>query len=260
MNRRLLLTVGALVAAASLSSCSTFKSADVAARVNGKELPRAELDVITAKATGGDEARSVIGDWIRLAVLGGDLIGVASKDDLAARRAQAVIDLSSPYMGDAATNYAKGLDGSPALCLGAIPMDAGADTAAVLADLAAGTTWADAAKKYSTNTDFAQNGGLVLDQSGANCVAPSVFKPELIDALTTAKATIGNPVVIDVGGKPAVVLLRPFEDLTPSDRAILVQPQVAADLSKRLAATTIYVNPRFGRWDAKSVSVVALGT
>lgn len=259
MNRRLLLAVGALVAAASLSSCSTFKSADVAARVNGKELTRAQLDVITGNATAGDEARGVIADWIRLAVLGGDLIGIESKDDLAGRRAQAVIDLSTPYLADAEAHYDKGLDGSPKLCLGAIPLDTGGDTTAVTTYLSGGGSWADAAAKFSANADFANNGGLVLDQNGANCVDPGVFKPELIDALRTAGATVGKPATIDVGGKPAVVLLRPFSDLTPDDRAALAQPQVAADLSTRLAATTIYVNPRFGRWDAASVSVVPLG-
>ncbi len=259
MNRRLLLAAGALVAASSLSSCSTFTSSDVAARVNGRELTRAQLDVISGDATAGDEARGVIADWIRLAVLGGDLTGIESKADLAERRSQAVVDLSTPYLADAEAAYTKGLDGSPALCLGAIPLDTGGDTSAVTDFLAGGGSWADAAAQFSANADFASNGGLVLDQNGANCVDPGVFKPELIDALKAAKATVGSPVTIDVGGKPAVVLLRPFSDLTPDDRATLTQPQVAADLSKRLAATRIYVNPRFGRWDATSVSVVALG-
>jgi hypothetical protein len=259
VNRRLLLAAGALVAAAGFSSCSTFKSADVAARVNGDELTRTELDVITGSTSSGDEARGVIADWIRLAVLGGDLIGISSKDDLAGRRDQAVIDLSTPYLPEAEATYDKGLDGSPVLCLGAIPLDPGADTAIVLADLASGTSWAAAAATHSASPDFAQNGGLVLDQNGANCVDPTVFNPELIDAMKAAGAEVGKPVAIDVGGNPAVVQLRPFIDLTPDDRTLIVQPKVAADLSTRLAATTVYVSPRFGRWDAKSVSVVALG-
>jgi hypothetical protein len=258
VNRRVVLATGVLLAAATLSSCSTFSRTETAAEVDGVRLSRTELNTLTGDATDGDAVRKVIGDWLRLAVLGGDVNGVTSPDDLATRREAAIQALSEPFIEEGRPQYELGLDGSPLLCLGAIPLAAGADTAPVLADIEGGMSWADAAQQYSADPSFAANGGLVLDQNGNNCLSPDGFNPDLLATLSDAGASVGTPVTVDVGGAPAVVLLRPFDDLSTTDKASLVSDQVANALIERLDAVDIYVNPRFGRWDTASVSVLPL--
>jgi hypothetical protein len=258
VNRRVLLAFGVLLATATLSSCSTFSRSDVAAEVDGVQLSRSELNTLTADASNGDTVRQVIGDWLRLAVLGGDVKGVTSADDLAARREAAIDALSAPFIEEGRPTYELGLAGSPLLCLGAIPLAAGADTAAVFADLDSGMSWADAAQKHSADPSFAANGGLVLDQNGDNCLSPDGFNQDLLTTLANAGAAVGTPVSVDVGGAPALVLLRPFDDLSTTEKASFVSDQVANELIERLDAVNIYVNPRYGRWDSASVSVLPL--
>lgn len=258
VNRRVVLAAGALLAVASLSSCSTFSRSDVAAEVDGERLSRSELNALTGDSSSGDAVREVIGDWLRLAVLGGDVSGVESADDLAARREAAIQALSEPFLEEGRAVYELGLDGSPLLCLGAIPLPGGTDTAPILDEIAGGLSWAEAAQKYSSDPSFAANGGLVLDQNGGNCLSPDGFNPDLLATLADAGAAVGTAVEVAVGGAPALVLLRPFDELSTTDKASFVSDKVASELLERLAAVDIYVNPRYGRWDSESVSVLPL--
>lgn len=259
MIRRIVLAGGALVAAASLSSCTTVSRGDAAAEVNGEELTRSELNTLTGGATDGDTVRASITSWLSVAVLGGDVSNLSGPEDLAQRRTDAIDELSAPFMETARANYELGLDGSPVLCLGAIPVGADADAAAAIAELEGGTSLADTAAKYSSDSTLAQTGGRVVDQNGKNCLDPSGFNPDLITLLADAGAAPGTPVVVDLGSGPVVVLMRPFDDLDQTEKAELVLDEVGADVRDRLASTDIYVNPRFGRWDPDSVAVVPLG-
>jgi hypothetical protein len=257
--RRILLASGALVAAASLSSCTTVSRGDAAAEVNGEELTRSELNRLTGDSTDGDKVRASITSWLSVAVLGGDVSDIADSLDLAQRRADAITELSAPFMDDARTVYEQGLDGSPVLCLGAIPVGSDADAATVVTELKGGASLADTASTYSTDAALAQSGGLVVDQNGKNCLDPTGFNPDLLTKLSEAGAAPGTPAVVDLGTGPVVVLLRPFDTLTLDEKTSLVLDQVGTDVRDRLAATDVYVNPRFGRWDPDSVSVVPLG-
>ncbi len=259
MIRRIVLAVGVLVALASISSCTTFSRSDAAAEVNGEELTRAELNLLTNGATDATTVRQSIDDWLRLAVIGGDISGITSADDLQARRQDAITALSAPFLADARTKYELGLDGSPVLCLGAIPLAPGTDPNQVLAELQGGMSWADAATKYSSDPSFAQSGGLVLDSNGTNCLDPAGFTPGLLQALRDINIQIGVPAAIDLSNTTALVVLRPFDSLTATEQSSLVVDQLNAEISTRLSNTKIYVNPRFGRWDEATVSVVSLG-
>jgi hypothetical protein len=257
--RRIVLAGGALVAAASLSSCTTVSRSDAAAEVNGEELTRSELNTLTGNSTDGDTVRVSITNWLAVAALGGDVSGITGPDDLTERRKAAVTQLAEPYMDEARATYEKGVAGSPVLCLGAIPVGANGDPAAVIAELKGGASLADTVTKYAGDSSLAQTGGLVLDQDGKNCLDPSGFNPDLLTALSDAGAAPGNPVVVDLGSGPVVVVLRPFDDLDTVDKAGLVVDKVNAAGREAIATTDIYVNPRFGRWDAESVAVVPLG-
>jgi hypothetical protein len=257
--RRIVLAGGALVVAASLSSCTTVSRGDAAAEVNGQELTRSELNTLTGNSTDGDTVRASITSWLSVAVLGGDVSGITGAADLAQRRSDAIDELSAPFMDEARANYEQGLNGSPVLCLGAIPLGADTDAATVVSELEAGASLADTAAKYSSDSTLAQTGGRVVDQNGKNCLDPAGFNPDLLTMLSDAGAAPGTPVVIDLGSGPVVVLMRSFDDLDQTERAELVLDKVGADVRGRLESTDIYVNPRFGRWDPESVAVVPLG-
>lgn len=259
MIRRIALVAGALVAAVSLSSCNATPDNDVVAEADGVQLTRTQLDAISDGATDGATVRATITKWLSVAVLGGDVSGVESADDLAQRRADAIDELSAPFMDEARTTYEQGLDGSPVLCLVAIPLRDTDDPAAVIAEIEGGADLADVAAKYSADATLAQSGGKVVDQNGTNCLAPDGFNVDLLGQLTDAGAAPGVPVQVDLGSGPVVVVLRPFDSLDQNEKASIVIDKVGAEVKSRLQGTDITVNPRYGRWDPASVSVVPLG-
>lgn len=269
MIRRSLLVAGALVAALAVSSCSTFNRTSAVAEVNGHQLSRSVLQALInsdtsadvpnpGDATSGANARFEISKWVTVAVLGGDVSGVASVQDLASRRTKVIDEISAPLMDTARGRYAKGLDGSPVLCLAAIPLAGTTAPDTVLAELKAGATFADTAKKYSTDANIAQSGGLIQDQNGASCLAPTGFNPALVTAMKTAGATPGTPTTVDLTGSKAIILLRPFDELGQADKAAIVQPEIGVVVKDRLGSSKVYVSPLYGHWDTKSLTIVAL--
>ena len=232
MNRR----SAVLAAAASLlalSSCATFNRNDVAARVGGKSLSSAGARALVTpddQHTIGDLLRQQMTAWIRLDVL----------DEQQAK-----------------AQYDKGIAGSPSVCLAAIPVAAIADTAPVLAALQSGMSFADAARQYSANQALATGGGIVLAPDGTECMPPSGLAQPVTDALKTTP--VGQPIAANLGSFSAVLLLRPYSDLSFEARAVVSAASVSqTELAKLLAGAHIYVDPRYGRWNAESLSVVPL--
>ena len=225
MNRR----SAVLAAAASLlalSSCATFNRNDVAARVGGKSLSSAGARALVTpddQHTIGDLLRQQMTAWIRLDVL----------DEQQAK-----------------AQYDKGIAGSPSVCLAAIPVAAIADTAPVLAALQSGMSFADAARQYSANQALATG-------DGTECMPPSGLAQPVTDALKTTP--VGQPIAANLGSFSAVLLLRPYSDLSFQARAVVAAASVSEpELAKLLAGAHIYVDPRYGRWNAESLSVVPL--
>ena len=149
------------------------------------------------------------------------------------------------------------LDG-PAVCLAAIPLAATTTAATVLADLAAGTSFADVAKKYSSDPNLAATGGLIQDQNGTGCLTPSGFNADLITQIKAANAAPGKPVSISLNSVNAIVMIRLFDDLSQNDKAVFVQSELGAKVKDQLATTKVFVNPQYGKWDPTTVAVVAL--
>jgi hypothetical protein len=90
-------------------------------------------------------------------------------------------------------------------------------------------------------------------------VVPTTVNPDLLKALTDAKAAIGTPLSVEFQGSKIVFLLRPFDDIPEINKDGLVGPDIQAAVAKQIAAAKIYVNPQYGKWDAQQLSVVALG-
>ncbi|MFM2078588.1 MAG: hypothetical protein RJA49_2478 [Actinomycetota bacterium] len=257
MIRRTLLAA-ALVGVAALSSCSTSASSNnTVAKADGQELTQTQLTSLTAGDNNGDAARKTIGQWLQVAAVGGDLSAVVSISDLQKAGQKAATEMAAPFLPGAGDLYAKGLDGSPTVCLGAIPVAATTDPQEVIDAMTAGMTLADAATKYSADPAQATSGGIVADANGNTCL-PTPLNTDITDQMTKAGAVPGKPVVLQLASSKAIVVIRPFEDLSQQEQVSIVQNDVAKEFSKRLTAAEVYVNPRYGRWDAATGTVVPL--
>ena len=54
-------------------------------------------------------------------------------------------------------------------------------------------------------------------------------------------------------------MLRPYDDLLPESKSLIASASVSQDrLDAIVDAADVYVDPRYGRWDPASGSVVAL--
>ena len=260
MIRRSPLVVGlALVAATTISSCSTFDRADTAAVINGEHLTRAELDAIDGNLSGGDAMRQAITSWLQLGVMGGDTANITTAAELSTRIKAAIVSISSPYLPQAAANYALGLNGAPLLCLRAIPLAASTTPDSVLTALKGGMSFGDAAKQFSSDATLAASGGIVGDGNGTECLDPATqLNADLMKVLKDAKLEVGVPADIIFKNNHIIMELRPFDELGAQQKASFAQSLITEDLKKRVASAKVSVNPRYGRWDAASASVVAL--
>jgi hypothetical protein len=259
--RRSALAAGLLLAGLAATSCSTFDRASSVAEFGSSKLSRTDLVALTGAESGaGDKARAAITRWLTLGVLGGDTRGISSADELTARLNKAQTTVAAPFMDSARAQYSKGLDGSPIVCLRAIPLAAPNTPDTVLAAIAGGTSFADAATKYSSDPTLAQSGGVIPgDTQGSDCLAPKTLNADLLKLLTEAKPAIGTPTTVDFNGTKIIFLLRPFDEIPEINKDSLVGTEIQAAVSKQIAAAKIYVNPQYGKWDPSALSVVALG-
>lgn len=260
--RRLALSVGALVVAASFSSCSSVDSTNVAAEVNGHQLSMDQLAALTDDSTDGDAIREAVTTWIEIVAVTDDASGMATPAELSARKLTALKDLLDRFGDAGRATYELGLDGSPLLCLSAIPLDASVAGAKVLEELAAGTAFADAAKQYSIDETLAASGGLVKSAEGVECIASDQFNPALISALGEANVAVGEPTAIVLNDQEVVILLRPYDELTLSDaeRLQLSANDMGAALSESYEAADISVAGRIGTWDRVEARVTPTGS
>lgn len=260
--RRLALSAGALVVAASFSSCSSVGKGSTAAEVNGHRLSTDELATLSNDSSDVKVIRDTLSTWIEVVAVTNDPSGLTSADELAARKQTALADLLERFGDSGRAIYELGIDGSPFLCLRAIPLDAAVTGASVLQELAAGTTFTDAAGAYSVDETLASSGGLVKSEKGFECIASSEFNPALIAALGESDAVVGKPVAMQLGEQEVVVLLRPYDELTLSnaERLQLSANDLGGALDERYDAAEISVSSRLGQWDATQGRVVATGT
>ena len=124
-----------------------------------------------------DETRSVISNWLQVAALGGDMSTITTRKTLKEVADATGVELAAPFLGPVADRYSKGFDGSPWVCLGAIPLAAETDPDEVIAAMAGGMSLADAATKYSADPTFVQSSGVLTFQDGNTCTDPAESEP-----------------------------------------------------------------------------------
>ena len=83
--------------------------------------------------------------------------------------------------------------------------------------------------------------------------------PDVLAQLSAAGALPGIPVEVQLPNSKAVVLIREWDDLTQQEQVTVlpsVQTQVAAEVNARIQGADVFVDSRFGRWDAATGTVV----
>jgi hypothetical protein len=261
-RRRCAALVAACTAAIVLQSCATFDRNNVAAQVDDLSLTAKAAEKLAANddnAATGDRLRLELTKWIRVTVLESSNgiaapSGTPTPEELDARLSQAIVELA----GDNAKQvYQLGPNGSPLLCLAAITVASADEANTVLATINAGMTFENAARQFSTDTVLAADGGIVKGPDGAECIAPDGVNAAAVDALRTTP--VGQAIVADLGTFSAVMMLRPYEDLLPESKSSIAGATVSQDqIDAIVDSADIYVDPRYGRWDATTGTVVIL--
>lgn len=260
--RRLALSAGALVVAASFSSCSSVDSGNTAAKVGDHQLTMDQLATLTDGSTDGAIVRKTVKTWIEVVAVTDDASGMTTPAELSARKLAALHDLLDQFGDAGQATYELGINGSPLLCLSAIPLATTVAGSKVLEELATGTTFADAAKAYSNDQTLASSGGVVRSADGIECIAPEKFNPTLLSTLAEAGATVGTPAAIVLSTQEVVVLLRPYDELTFSNDELiqLSANDMGAALRESYDWVAISVAGRIGMWDSETADVVAIGS
>jgi PPIC-type PPIASE domain len=249
---------------AMLSSCSTFSHNDDAARVGDRRLSAETARGFVAsdaEPTSGDLLRDQLTSWIRVSVLEASSGAAAQAEPSTAAELETRLSQALAAVGASRAKalYETGVASSPLICLAAIPVASTDDANHVLATLQSGTTFADAAHQFSTDTTTADAGGVVTGADGEECFDATTVNPDVITALTGAE--VGEPVVAALSAFSAVLMMRPYDDLLPASQSRVASLSVGADeLTAIVDAAKIYVDPRYGRWDPSSGSVVALSS
>jgi foldase protein PrsA len=128
----------------------------------------------------------------------------------------------------------------------------------VVAELEQGADFAELAGELSTDQGTADSGGAVVNpQTGAPCLSTSAaletLDPTFVAA--AAEAVPGEPTEpVETSFGWHVILARPYSEVAEAVDSIY-GAQLFADY---LRAADVSVDPRYGRWDAESASIVPL--
>ena len=260
MKRRLALTAGALVAALSFSSCSTFDHSDVAATVNGHELTRDQLDTLAstlvAQLQAGDAKvdayRVVLTRWVQLVLVEGDAYASvpATADDMN-NRFNAAVPLLDRTDADGEAFYAAGPSAVGVACLSAIQTADAATAAEALAAIDGGMTFADAAVQFNEDPAFQQSRGVVLGQDGSDCIGVDQLASGLVDTITALK--VGEPTdIIPINDVFLIIVVRPWDEVLPASQLAIIERAPPAQVREG----DVSIASRFGTWNADTFTVV----
>lgn len=250
MKRRLVLTAGALVAALSLSSCSTFDHSDVAATVNGHELTRDQLDKLVEDSS-GESLRLALSVWARIVILEGeDYQGVPESGQAANERLLGIVS------GFGEEYYNQGPATTGLVCVSALVTNDEAGAEAAADALAAGTAFSDVFLQFNQNQALQPTGGVVTDDTtGSDCLAPDGFVPELSEPFT--QLSIGEASApIPFAGGFVVAFSRPWAEVSSASQQTFISSAGGPTTNDAV----VEIAPRLGRWDPAKAAVVPTAT
>lgn len=257
MLRRFRALIASLLSLAALSGCATFDRNDVAASVGTSQVSIDDVSALSAEeALPGEALRQQLTLWIRAtrlqqytgspvdATLGS--VGGPAFDQL-------IATLVDP--AEAETQYNQGA--SAVLCPRAIPVSTQEDGAAAIEAYESGATFAEAAAQYSNDPAIVASGGELDTLIGGECVSPAGLNPDLVSLLT--ETPVGSMVLHQVSGGLIILQHKPFAELAAASQQQVAGTLVTeADFAAAFEDADITVDPRYGRWDAATFSVVPM--
>jgi hypothetical protein len=160
---------------------------------------------------------------------------------------------------EAAALYDAGVESGRTICINGIVVET-EDTANTVADdLAAGADFADLLAAENLDPSLGDAGGNVgCITSDQLAEAVDVEFVQVAAGLSADDPIAVSPLFDTEGNEFAWVVLefRPFAELTPEDAETVT---AAIDSAVRLANADVFVDPRYGTFDAETGQVVALG-
>jgi hypothetical protein len=242
VNRRLSLalsvTIVATLAAATTTGCSSFADSDNIARVNNAtltvddfEAELVDLQLSPDQPVPGDAARFAISRWIQQ-----QLVSPEEIEEL----------------------YTAGFETSGTLCINAIVVGDEANANEVAGELAGGSNFAELFESRNIDESLNLTAG-ALDCITAEQVA-QLAGTEFVDVAAGLQRDDppGIAPVVDESGAAAawvVLTIRPFAELTAIDINTVAS---TIDVDDRRADADVFVDPRYGTFDATIGQVVAL--
>ena len=228
-----------LALAAVATGCGTFSDNNAIARVNDTELSQDEFELQLSDLGVTDQdvvplepARAEITRWIQSALV--------EEDQIAAL-------------------YDAGPATSGVACIQAIVVDDSTAADEAVAELAGGTSFEDVFAAANIDPSIAADlGALPCITSQDLDTSDSI---PLIDAtlrLSASEDVASAPLLDETGTTVAyaVIVFRSYEDLGFEDIDVVA---ASLDVSSLLADADIYVDPRYGTFDAATGLVIALG-
>jgi hypothetical protein len=228
-----------LALAAVAVGCGTFSDNNAIARVNDTELSQDEfeqqlsdLGVTDQDVVPLEPARAEITRWIQSALVDEDQI---------------------------AALYDAGPATSGVACIQAIVVEDSAAADETISELASGTSFDAVFDAANIDPSIAADLGTLpcIPREGLD----TSEEVPLIDAtlrLSASELVASAPLVDETGTTLAyaVIVFRPYEDLGFEDIEAVA---ASVDVSSQLADADIYVDPRYGTFDAATGLVIALG-
>jgi hypothetical protein len=169
--------------------------------------------------------------------------------------------ISTPGIDELERRYDESPSSLGVLCVRHVLVDSEAEAQDVVDEIAAGASLEDLARERSTDPSAADNGGAIEASAGDGCVPTSTARTSLdadfyAAAVGAVPGEVVGPVQTPFGWH--VIEARPFDEVADSIATLFDQSAGALLFEGFLATADIHVDPRYGRWDPLTSSVVAL--
>ena len=247
VNRRFSLVLSAAaIAALTTTGCTTFSDSGNVARVGDATLTDAdfqaqltELGAPSDQPLPGEAIRAEISTWIGEQLADADTAGISAED--------------------AAALYDAGIQSSSTVCVNGIVVEDETTALRVADELDGGTDFGELLIAENLDPSLGEEGGdigcITSDQVAEAADAEFV---KVIGTLSADNPLDVSPLLDTTGAEFAWVILafRSFSELSPTDVDTVT---TAIDTTARLATADVFVDPRYGTFDAATGQVVPLG-
>jgi hypothetical protein len=267
-----------VVALVALSAPGTAAAGDDAATVNGESISVDDFEAAVEESGVVDPATQTADAVIARTTLSELIAGAArvqfvrsyGMDADAETVADQLARLRPPDVADVGDVYADRPASLGVICARLMPVDDVDDGSAARDALAAGTPFVEVADRYSSDPGLVAYDGWLTGDAANPCV-PLVdlqFDATIADAFVAAKPGVpAGPVVFDgaQGSLVFVIEIAELDEVASAIEAFYAGAEgngtSAGELLFRgwFLDAEVTVNPRYGRWDPASGSIVPLG-